>query len=367
MKSRVATYGFPLGGEHVSITEGVVSRIEIGTYVHSGQSAFIEVQTDAAINPGNSGGPVIQDDKIVGVAFQSQRQAENMGYMVPTPIIRHFLKDISDGRFDGFPDLGVFTDELENKSYRQYLGMADDQSGIIVTRVLPGGSADNYLKEGDVLLRLDGVAIANDSSIPFEDGRIKYSHLVDLKQVDENVALTVWRDKKQVSVRFPVGVPPFRVPWFKEFETLPRYYIFAGIIFQPLTREYMETWSDWYHNADLRMLYYFMYAEKDRCQAERKDFVFISCVLPDSANTYVSELSNKLVEKINGVKIRRLEDVVVAFKNPSGKYHVIVVEGGHKPVILNAEQAREAHERILTNFRIPYDRRLDKDSGYGKK
>ncbi len=89
--------------------------------------------------------------------------------------------------------------------------------------------------------------------------------------------------------------------------------------------------------------------------------------MPDSANTYVSDLSNKVVDTINSVKITRLEDVIEAFKKPMGKYHVIEVEGTYKPVILNAERVQEANDRILRNFRVPCDRRLDKYSGYGKK
>jgi S1-C subfamily serine protease len=367
LKSTVATYGFPLGGEQISITAGVVSRVEIRSYVHSGHSRFVVVQTDAAINPGNSGGPVVQDDKIVGVAFQTQTSADNIGYMVPAPIIRHFFKDISDGRFDGFPDLGAFTDELENKGYREYLSMKDGQSGVIVTHVLPGSSADGHIKDGDVLLRLEGVQIANDGSIPFECGRIEYGHLVDMKQVGESADLVVWRDRKEVPVRVPLGLPPVRVPWFKEFESLPRYYIFAGIIFEPLSREYLDTWSDWQAKADLRMLYGYLYAERDRIDPDRKEFVVISCVLPDSANTYVSDLTNKMVDTINGLRITRLEDVVEAFKKPLGKFHVIGVEGKFKPIVLNAAQAAAADPIILKNYGVPGDRRLDRESGYGRK
>ena len=358
MKSIVATYGFPIGGEHVSITEGVVSRIEVRSYVHSYQSAFITIQTDAAINPGNSGGPVIQADRIIGVAFQSTRGAENIGYMVPVPIIRHFVTDIADGRFDGFPDLGIYTDELENKGYREYLGMSDDQSGILVTRVLPGSSSVGQLKEGDVLLRVDGVPIANDASVPFEFGRIQYSHLIDMKQIGDTVELTVWRDKKEATLKFPVRQPPIRIPWFREFETLPRYYIFAGVVFQPLTREYLETMPDWYHTADLRVLYYYLYAEKDRCCPEHKEFILLTRVLPDSVNTYISDAANKVVARINGAPITRLEDVIEAFKKPSGKYHVIEIEGNFKPLMLDAARTREANDRILKNFGIPSDRRL---------
>lgn len=366
LKSVVATYGFPIGGERISITEGVVSRIEMRAYTHSNQSMFLVVQTDAAINPGNSGGPVIQDGKLVGVAFQAQTGAENIGYMIPTPIVHHFLKDVSDGRFDGFPDLGVTTDDLESESYRAYLGMAAGQSGVIVTRVTAGSSAVGQLQEGDVITRIDGVSVANDGSIPFEEGRTKFTHLVDMKSVGDSVELGVWRDRKPLTVTFRVGLPPVRIAWFDEFETLPRYYIYAGILFEPLSREYLETWNDWYSNADPRMLYYYTYAERDRCEPERKEFVVLNRVLPDRANTYISDVTNKVVDRINGMEITRLEDVIEAFQKPSGKYHVIEVEGGYKPLIMDAQQAREASERILQNFRIPWDRRLNKCSGYGR-
>ncbi|MHC4297576.1 MAG: S1C family serine protease, partial [Planctomycetota bacterium] len=102
VNSTVSTYGFPVGGNRISVTEGVVSRIEMDTYVHSGADKHLAIQTDAAINPGNSGGPVIQDGKVVGVAFQGLTGAENIGYMIPTTVIRHFLEDVEDGKYDAF-------------------------------------------------------------------------------------------------------------------------------------------------------------------------------------------------------------------------------------------------------------------------
>ncbi|MGC4016166.1 MAG: serine protease [Luteolibacter sp.] len=112
-KSQVRVIGYPIGGERLSVTRGVVSRIDFSTYSHSQADSHLIVQIDAAINPGNSGGPVVQDGKVVGVAFQGLRQADNTGYIIPTPVIKRFLKDIEDGRYDslrrsrsgGFPAL----------------------------------------------------------------------------------------------------------------------------------------------------------------------------------------------------------------------------------------------------------------------
>ena len=62
---------FPIGGESISVTSGVVSRIEVTSYVH-GAAELLGVQIDAAINSGNSGGPAFNNrGQCVGIAFQS--------------------------------------------------------------------------------------------------------------------------------------------------------------------------------------------------------------------------------------------------------------------------------------------------------
>ena len=85
LQDEVAVVGYPEGGEGVSITQGVVSRIEIQRYAHSGQS-LLAVQIDAAINPGNSGGPALNaNGEVVGVAFQLQQERQHIGHVVPNP------------------------------------------------------------------------------------------------------------------------------------------------------------------------------------------------------------------------------------------------------------------------------------------
>lgn len=108
------------GGDNISVTQGVVSRIELQQYVHGinfnnynvimllGATNLLCIQIDAAINPGNSGGPVLKDNKVVGIAFQNLPSAENIGFIIPVPIIKHFLKDIElHGTYTGFGTLGL--------------------------------------------------------------------------------------------------------------------------------------------------------------------------------------------------------------------------------------------------------------------
>lgn len=71
----------PAGGDNISVTGGVVSRVEPTRYVH-GAAHLMAIQIDAAINPGNSGGPALMEDKVVGVAFQNLANAENIGSVI---------------------------------------------------------------------------------------------------------------------------------------------------------------------------------------------------------------------------------------------------------------------------------------------
>lgn len=59
--------------------------------------------------------------EVVGIAFQSYAgsDAENIGYVIPTPVINHFLDDYErNGTFTGFPALGVQWQRMESAALR---------------------------------------------------------------------------------------------------------------------------------------------------------------------------------------------------------------------------------------------------------
>lgn len=367
LKSIVTTYGYPSGGQRISITEGVTSRIQVSNYIHSNQSSLLMIQTDAAINPGNSGGPVIQDGKIVGIAFQVNPDAKNMGFFIPMPIISFFLLDIEDGRFDGFSKLGIYWDRLENQSFRNYLGMTGDMSGIFISSTIEGGSAFSYLQSGDVILSIDGTPIGNDGSIPFAGGRIMFSHLINKKQVGGNLQLEVLRNKQLENMNIPLKTYNERIVTYTEYEELPRYFIYGGIVFQVLNREYLSIWRNWWYNADRELLYIYSYSELDNLFRYKEEFVIINIILPDPVNTYISNVNYKIVNKVNGKEITRLEDVIEAIKHPVGKFLIIELDGYHSPLVLVAEDVEKANRGLLQKYGIQSDRRLNKHTGYGQE
>ena len=100
--------GYPLGGSTISMTKGVVSRIDCKPYNHMHEipASMLIIQIDAAINSGNSGGPVFdQNGHVVGVAFSGLQKsaAEGIGYIIPFTVVKLFLKayETTPGKFPG--------------------------------------------------------------------------------------------------------------------------------------------------------------------------------------------------------------------------------------------------------------------------
>ena len=141
LESTVSAYGYPIGGDRMSVTTGIVSRTDFQLYTHSSIDQHLAIQISAQINPGNSGGPVMQNAKVVGVAFQgySGDVAQGVAYMIPTPVVTRFLKDISDGHYDRYVDLGFTYSKLQNPAQRRFLGLKDDDRGVLVNTVIAAG------------------------------------------------------------------------------------------------------------------------------------------------------------------------------------------------------------------------------------
>jgi len=367
-QARVLVYGFPTGGNDVCATAGVVSRIEVRRYTHS-QRRLLALQTDAAINPGNSGGPVFAGGKLVGLAFQShaQKDLEKSGYVVPIPVIRHFLEDVEDKAVGGVPDLGVFWQRIESDALRDWARLPAGRTGVLISRVVYGSSADGVLREGDVLVSVDGAPVACDGSVLLrENDRVEFTHLVSRQQVGARLALEVLRDGAPLKLEVTLGklvalVSPPR------HDKRPTYFIFAGLVFMPLTYDYLSVW-DWKEVSARFRFYYGELLPTPR----RKEVVIINQVLAHDVNVGYHQVRGAVVDRINGVDIVEMADVQRALQAPAGEHHVIEIDYHGVPgdssdyhfafgtrVVLEASRASKATEEILTRYGIASDRSAD--------
>jgi len=344
----VAVFGFPEGGEELSITRGVVSRIEVMTYVHS-MVDLLGVQIDAAINPGNSGGPVLMDGKIIGVAMQSLAQGENIGYIIPTPIIRHFLDDVKDGKFDGFPDDGLLVQPMHNEDLREYYGMKKGEGGVLVVDVAYGSSSWGFIKPDDVLVSIGGQAVARDGSVQLSDQlRVHGSYLVQKKHIGEKIQTQVVRGGKLLNLDLLLKSSPGLVPL--RLDGKPDYFIHGGFVFMPLTMNFIWEWGgNWQRDAPADLV---TEAEKNLPKPDRREVVILRSALAHRINAGYQEVFNMIISKVNGQKIADMDEFVRAIVAAKGKSILLASEAGLK-VVIDREKAARAEAEILETYAIP--------------
>jgi S1-C subfamily serine protease len=353
--STVNTCGFPMGGKQVSITEGVVSRIEVGNYSHTQADQHLLVQTDAAINPGNSGGPVLQDGKVVGVAFQGLQSADNIGYMIPTTVIQHFLKDIKDGTYDGFASSAVTVFEgLHNPAYRAYLKIPTESQGIVIMFVQPKSTAEEIFKEGDVLTKIGDFDIDNDGMIKIYGLTLDWSEALEQKQIGESIEIAFYRDGTLQKASLKASVNPMPLSWGLQFDKQPSYYVYAGIAFTPLSRNFLQTFgAKWITDIPFPLRYLFYNSLQITTDPNITEYIVVSEILPDEVNTYCNGYVNQVVDRINGVQVHTIKDVIKELqKAPLGDCHQITFWGGNTPMILDAAQVAQRQKAILEKYEV---------------
>ncbi len=358
LNSTVIAVGYPIGGERISVTRGVVSRIDFRTYAHSAVDNHLAVQIDAAINPGNSGGPVLQGGKVVGVAFQgfSGAVAQNTGYMIPVPVIQRFMMDIEDGTYDHYPDLALSHLEVQNPAQRKALGLGPDGRGVMVVSADSAGSAGGILETGDIILSIDDYPVASDGFIEINGSRVDMNEIVERKFVGDRVRMEVKRGDEVMDLEIELKrFLPYLIQ-ARLYDEQPQFVMFAGLLFQPLDRNLMAA----HKISDLQARYLFTYFSQREIYKERPQIVVLTDILNDTINTHLNPFQHKVVDEVNGEKIRTLRDLHEALhrEDLEGEFHVIKILGEGRPIVLDRKQVEEAQERIMQRYSVPIDHRL---------
>ena len=230
-------YGYPLGGASLSITKGIISRVEFAPY--NFPVAGLRIQIDAAINPGNSGGPAVVGDKMIGLAYSRLGGgAQNIGYIIPCEEIDLFLKDVADGHYDGKP---IMFDECQvfgNPTLHSFLKLDDSVNGVIVSR--PDGTNQDYpLKKWDVITKIGDTPVDDQGMVNLDNNlRVFFKYLVQKVTKNGMVPLTVVRSGKEISVKLPVATNrPRLIPELDG--AYPSYFVYGPIVFSSATGEFV--------------------------------------------------------------------------------------------------------------------------------
>lgn len=308
--------------------------------------------------------PVVKGGKLVGLllSYDSKNQVTTI---LPAPIIEHFLKDVADGSYEGFPSLGMELQSTLDEQFRDYLGLKPDAPGVLISMVMKGGSAEKAgMQKDDILMAINGFSI--DSRGDYKDpqfGPLSSSHLVRGRAyVGDNVDIKVIRNGKEVTLTGQLArrKPDDYLVLPYLFDKGPRYVLMGGLLFQELSRPYLDAFGeDRRAGAILRLAH--IASHPDKYEEEgRKKLVFLSLVLPTPSTQGYDKLGGQVVNKVNGKAIHDLSDLADAFKNAKDSTHVIELNDFPHLLFLDSFNAERDNARLLGGaYRIGSLKRLE--------
>jgi S1-C subfamily serine protease len=341
-------------------TEALLTTVEVGRYpLEETQMLVYRFSCPLQYRENSFTVPVASGRKLFGLVMRYDARGQTAD-AIPAPVIARFVADAADGDYRGFPSAGVSLAPMRDPAFRAHVGWSGS-GGVYVTDTIRGSGADRAgIAPGDVIVQVAGQPIDADGNYLDErHGRLALSHLIACGARDgETVPFTVWRSGTNRTIDVTVArrapqdsvVPPYTLE-------APRYRIVGGLILLELSRAYLREWGDWQKKAPLRLVYI------DRFQRElypdgNRRVVVLSQVLPSPITIGYEGLDGLVVQRLNGVELRSLDDVATALKQPENGFHKFELEEAPRLIFLDAAEVSAAEPKLKEAYGIPSLERL---------
>jgi len=348
----VVVKGYPLGGSDLSVTKGIVSRVEFARY--SAAYSGLRVQIDAALNPGNSGGPALTEDgRLMGLVFSRMRVADNIGYLIPGSEVASFLHDCADGQFDGQPRLFDEFQKMENKVLRQSRGLTEEQTGIGVRRA--HAQVGWPLQDGDILTHIGDFAIGNDGMTAVDgDLRLSFQAVVPRSVKDGKLPLRIVRNGTPTSLAAPLPEPTNRLIKSVQDEQ-PEYFFCGPIVFSVVSREFVNTlnfeWWQYLINKSSPIV--------DRRMAAvafpGEELVFAAAMFPHPSVDGYRDVSGFVLASIDGVPVKNIRHAAKLIRGSRGPFTTFrFADRAVDDLVLRTKEIDATTEDVLSRNGIRY-------------
>lgn len=369
----IEVVGFPTGGQAICMTSGPVSRIELGFYEEGGEHN-LWVQTQAPLNPGNSGGPVIINNKIMGLAFQVLVLADGLNYVIPIPVIKHFLKDVfSPGGYKGFPSIAMDLQSIVGDEARKYFMLPPNTNGTRITDIDPLSTAFGKLKVDDIIIAIDGRAVSEDEKIqmPGIDDPIDLNYAWLSKFVGDSVNITVLRkhptgkylEQKQFDIALAARAGQTKKVKGVEYDKFPTFLIADLVAFQPLSSNMIETEDGkeliTFHTADDK------YLQDVPCINADDQLIRITCIFKSDGTYGAHDVENKFIDTVNNIKVNNMKELIRALRCPINGQTVIMLRNKEILVVKKLSDKELVQTLAKRNIHRYYSDDLANDIQHG--
>ncbi len=339
-----------LAGEERS-GHAVIAGVELVRYGHS-QRHLLAATIEARQLFSDGGDVAMRAGKLIGLVMQRHTDEELRGDLIPPAIIEGFLAGSRAGLPVGVPSLGIGFQVIANPTMRAQLGLREQDGGILVTRVDHGGTCDGVLEPRDVLVSIDKTEIDAEGNVPCGGRALRHYAALCTRHIGERAVLGVQRGTTQLLLPVTLGPLVALVPRVRD-SSPPAYFAIAGLVFQPVTRDFLCTWEEWWNNGPKEFLHAYYAGQRT---AERHELVALTQVLEDPINLGYRDYHNESVVRVNGRVPRDLADLIAIVAGATGFITFEMSMGGI--IVLDASEARAASPAILEANGVPRDRPL---------
>jgi S1-C subfamily serine protease len=361
VKDAINVYGYPTGGTELSVTQGIVSRIEYTDYYY--QASGLRIQVDAALNFGNSGGPAVSDGKLVGLVFSLIQNAQNIGYLIPVEEIQLFLDDVADDVYDGKPQVFDLIQTVENDALRQRLGLPKSVNGVMIAQPYRNG-LEYPLQEWDVVTKIGDMPIDSDGKVAIRyDLRLSSSYLVQKYTKNGVLPVTIFRDGRLSEINLPVRTQrELVIPYL--MDKAPRYFIYGPFVFSQTTQDYLERLGNQRPPSMGRRPSPLITRRYDKPTFENEELVIVSSPLfPHRITRGYDDPNRAVISEINSVPVKNLRHLVEILRDTRDEQISFKFASSgvltHETMVFNRSDLMEATAKILEENGIRYPSSAD--------
>lgn len=347
--SNLLILGYPGGDENITLENGNVSRVERVRYSFSGLDYRKAIRVNANIIPGYSGGPAIQNGRVVGITFQVSQSQGNVAYLIPPEIINHFLKDVEDGTYHGFPFPGFSFQNGHSSSLKSYLKIPEGLNGILINTIYPDSSFSDLLQPEDFVYKIDNSYLDGDGGIMDEIGGF-IGDLIEEKFIGDHIKLFFYRNGKNYKVEGTLK----RVPTLDIYrqQNKSSSFLSGGFLFQPVNRALAGGDSK---RLESSLRYHYSYYIQDELYRFTDRDILLSGIYPDPLNSKYASYRYKILESINDRTPSDLEDFKSLWKKFYGGTISLKFRGVNLPIILDQDTIDKINIRIKKRFDVEAD------------
>lgn len=247
------------------------------------------------------GTPILSEGKLIGLSAGYEDSSQTLS-VINADMVARFMDTEHEL---GTPLLGVQFTELDDPVMRRYLELPEGQTGLYVSKVLPGGAAEAAgLQEGDVITAVEGMAVDSRGRVnhPLYGPIAAASALRVLKPLGESVTLTLSRNGEQVELPIALNRDLLNSPLRRQLAPAeaPRYILWGGLLFQPLSQTYLNALRS-KSNGELPLPFLrLQQQEKELAEQGIREVVALTLIIPTPATLGYEESRFSVVKAVNG-------------------------------------------------------------------